>query len=226
MRKILPYDRDYQIIETMKWMPPGEETGFSGRERGYFLLERHVERMADAALHAGFRFDSARLRRRLLETASGFENRPYRVRALLHFDGRLDVSFAPLDETPGRVIVGMSTHQVDSSDPFLYFKTTRRAPFDEEHARAVARGWFDVIFTNERGEVTEGAISTIFARQADGRLLTPPVSSGLLPGTLRQSLIDASVAVEQVLYPDDLKNAETVYAGNSVRGLVEAGLAE
>jgi branched-subunit amino acid aminotransferase/4-amino-4-deoxychorismate lyase len=53
---------------------------------------------------------------------------------------------------------------------------------------------------------------------------TPPLSCGLLPGTLREALLadpDANV-VERVLYEADLQAAERICLGNSVRGLVDA----
>ena len=54
----------------------------------------------------------------------------------------------------------------------------------------------------------------------DDRLLTPPVSSGLLAGTLRAELLATGVAEEAVLRPEDISAAGEVYLGNSVRGLL------
>ncbi|MNT83220.1 hypothetical protein D3C72_2230560 [compost metagenome] len=55
-----------------------------------------------------------------------------------------------------------------------------------------------------------------------GILLTPPLSSGLLPGTLRAELLATGKAEEQVLTLDDLEGAEAIWLGNSVRGLIRA----
>ncbi|MCA8889022.1 MAG: aminotransferase class IV, partial [Parvularculaceae bacterium] len=55
-----------------------------------------------------------------------------------------------------------------------------------------------------------------------GVLLTPPLSAGLLPGTLRSELLASGTAVEATLTPDMLATAAAVYLGNSVRGLVRA----
>ena len=80
-------------------------------------------------------------------------------------------------------------------------------------------GYDEVLFLNERGEVTEGAIGNIFIEK-DGRLLTPPVDSGVLPGVYRRHLLQTrSNAEERVLLPGDLRNADTVYICNAVRGL-------
>jgi branched-subunit amino acid aminotransferase/4-amino-4-deoxychorismate lyase len=55
------------------------------------------------------------------------------------------------------------------------------------------------------------------------RLLTPPLSRGLLPGILRSVLIDSGRAAEADLKPDDL--SEGFYVGNMARGLIPARLA-
>jgi para-aminobenzoate synthetase/4-amino-4-deoxychorismate lyase len=81
----------------------------------------------------------------------------------------------------------------------------------------------EVIYLNERGELAERSRTTIFLER-DGRLLTPAVSSGLLPGTLRAELIAEGRAVEAVLTLEDLEAADRVFLGNSVRGLVRATL--
>jgi para-aminobenzoate synthetase/4-amino-4-deoxychorismate lyase len=78
-----------------------------------------------------------------------------------------------------------------------------------------------VIYLNEAGELAEGSRTTIFIER-DGKLLTPKLTSGLLPGTLRQALIDDGRATEEVLKLDDLAKADAIYLGNSVRGLVRA----
>ena len=80
-----------------------------------------------------------------------------------------------------------------------------------------------MLFLNDRGELTEGSRTNLFVERG-GRLLTPPVSCGLLNGTLRQELLDTrpGEVVEAVLRPEDLASAERIYLGNSVRGLVAA----
>jgi para-aminobenzoate synthetase/4-amino-4-deoxychorismate lyase len=80
-----------------------------------------------------------------------------------------------------------------------------------------------VIFLNRRGELTAGTRTTLFFER-DGRLYTPALASGLLPGTLREELLDLprAAASEAVLTLSDLILADRIYLGNSVRGLVRA----
>jgi para-aminobenzoate synthetase/4-amino-4-deoxychorismate lyase len=52
----------------------------------------------------------------------------------------------------------------------------------------------------------------------DGQLVTPTLSCGLLPGVLREELLEQGEVSEQILYPADLERAEKVWLINSVRG--------
>jgi len=80
-------------------------------------------------------------------------------------------------------------------------------------------GTDEVLFLNQRGEVTEGARSNVFVRRGD-ILLTPPLDAGLLNGCLRAELIANGTAQEARLTPDDLSGE--VFFGNSLRGLIPA----
>jgi para-aminobenzoate synthetase/4-amino-4-deoxychorismate lyase len=111
---------------------------------------------------------------------------------------------------------------MDSGDPLLRHKTTRRAIYDKPREEAAKFfGADEVIFRNERGELTEGSFTNIFVER-NGMLLTPALSCGLLPGTLREELMAEGSAREAVLTPRDLASGGNIYLGNSVRGLVPA----
>jgi branched-subunit amino acid aminotransferase/4-amino-4-deoxychorismate lyase len=118
---------------------------------------------------------------------------------------------------PSRVAV--SKIAMNSKDLFLRHKTTRREVYDREYAKYMKKGFADVIFFNERGEVTEAHSSNVFIKKG-GKFYTPPVTSGLLPGTYRQYLLDKGEKYsEKVLHLKDLKKADEIYICNSVRGL-------
>jgi branched-subunit amino acid aminotransferase/4-amino-4-deoxychorismate lyase len=112
---------------------------------------------------------------------------------------------------------------IDERDPLMFHKTTTR-PWCQDAAKLIAkRGLFDVVFKNSKGEITEGSRSNVFIQKRK-MLFTPPVSCGLLPGVLRENLIRRGRCVEAVLTIKDLKKADAIYCGNSVRGLVEVRL--
>ena len=84
-----------------------------------------------------------------------------------------------------------------------------------------------MLFFNERGELTEGAISNLFI-QKGGYLFTPALSCGLLPGVYRQHLLaTCDTAREAVLLERDLVSADAIYLCSALRGLrrVEAVVA-
>ena len=63
--------------------------------------------------------------------------------------------------------------------------------------------------------------TNIFLKKSN-KLYTPALGCGLLPGVLREYLLSNNLAHEKALYLNDLLDADNVYLGNSVRGLIEA----
>ena len=212
--------KDFSLVETMRWNSEGVK---QSAIEGYFLLERHLQRLSHSAHYFAFYLDLEKVRRKLAELARALysKKRAYRIRVLLGRDGSLNISASELYIQKKQICFDLSTKTIDSRDPFLYHKTTYRPLYTEEYQRAKTSGLFDCVFANERGELTEGTISNLFL-DIDGKLVTPPVFSGLLNGTLRQDIIEQDDAEERVLYPDDLKKARTIYLANSVRGLLRA----
>ena len=150
-----------------------------------------------------------------MKLASGARTK---VRVLLERSGAVKITHAPVEEQTGSGTVTISTIRVSSNDRFLRHKTTRRRLYDEQYQQALLQGYDEVLFLNERNEVTEGAISNVFVEK-DGQWFTPPVECGLLPGIYRRHLLETKpAAVERRLQPEDLASADAVYICNAVRG--------
>ena len=191
---------------------------------GFMLLERHLRRLAESAAYFGFRHDSAALRVRLAGLGDGLSG-VHKVRVLLAVDGALTLEAEPLEQPScpsPPVMIAVSQVRVDSSDPLLYHKTTRRKRYEEE--RQQHPDCTDVVFLNERGEVTEGSYNNIVC-SLHGELLTPALSCGLLPGLLREELIEAGGIREAILNLADMEDADTIWMINSVRGWRECNIA-
>jgi para-aminobenzoate synthetase/4-amino-4-deoxychorismate lyase len=206
---------DFQLIETLRW--DGE----------YRFLPLHLERLKSSAEYFGFSFDEREIRsalkRRQERLAPG---RKYRVRLLLNAKGDVSVEDFPLESGCAPDTVVLSPFRTSSGDPFLFHKTTFRDSYDRIHAAAVQQGHADVLFLNEREEVTEGAVNNVFL-EMEGQLFTPPVECGLLPGVYRRHLLEVDPRVaERILTAKDLRSAEAVYLCNSVRGLREVRVVE
>lgn len=85
-------------------------------------------------------------------------------------------------------------------------------------ALAAARdaGAGEAIFANTVGNLCEGAVSNVFVVR-DGRLVTPPLSAGPLPGVTRELVIELTDAVEEDLPIAALADAEEVFLTSSIR---------
>lgn len=205
---------DFGLIETLLWT----------RDGGFELLPEHLARLAASSAALGFAYDEARALAALEAAASGAANQRLRVRLVLSRDGAIETSATPIEATPPETVwrVALARRRFSSSDPLLRHKTTRRALYEDELAEATKRcGADEVLFLNERDELCEGARCNLFV-PVGAVLSTPPLSSGLLPGTLRARLIAEGRAREQLLRLDDLPGEFRL--GNSVRGLVRAML--
>lgn len=176
----------------------------------YFLLEQHLERLDRSAAYFGF---GPRINADFERIAAENSRGVFKVRVMLSRDGRVETNVAPV-EIGGVRRVSLAARPVDSSDRFLYHKTTRRDFYV---------GGEDVIYWNERGEITESSIANVVVRIGD-QLFTPPVESGLLAGTYRNELLIRSKIAERVITIDDLRSADQIFLINSVRKWMRAEL--
>jgi para-aminobenzoate synthetase / 4-amino-4-deoxychorismate lyase len=206
------------------------ETMYATRDDGVRYLTRHLARLSASAAQLGFEFDEAEVRRRIAGQCAALpEHTPHRMRLALGKSGAIQIVAAPL--TPlAESIVGVllaPNHgfiATEAGDPLLLHKTTRRADYDRGWREAEAKGAFDALFFNERGELTEGGRSNVFVK-LDGRWWTPPLSSGVLPGVMRSVLLDEHAelkAAERVLTKADVLRAEALLICNALRGALPA----
>lgn len=202
------------LIETLKWSP----------EEGFVLLGRHIARLLSSAAYFGLAADGAEATTRLVAESQAW-TAPMRVRLTLTEAG-VDITAVPLPPNPGKFRFLVADERLQSSSVWLAHKTTNRAFYDSPRIKAHDEfGVDEVVFLNERGEVTEGSITNLFIERG-GKLLTPALTSGLLPGTLRAELIETGKAQEAILTLADLQSADAIFLGNSVRGLIRAELFE
>ena len=196
----------FSLLETMLWT----------WEEGYFLQGRHLERLEQSALYFGFKLDLPAVRLALGQLAAGFARTRQKVRLVVTKEGRVRLEAEALpspDPTPPRVTVAPGP--LDPANPFLYHKTTNRGLY--EAARTACPGYDDVLLFNEKGEVTESTIANL-AVEIEGKLCTPPVQCGLLPGTLRAELLERGELVERVIMTKEVLRSPRVFLLNSVRG--------
>ena len=203
---------EFGLIETLLWSP----------EDGFFLFEEHLSRLSTSCAAFGFFYDAAQIKQSLEDSIQPSCGEMLRVRLLLSRHGDIEISVTPI--TPispdccWRVVLAPT--RFCSTDPLLRHKTSRRSLYENTLAEAQLKYCADeVLFLNERDEICESARCNLFVPK-DRFLLTPALSCGLLPGTLRSHLLTGGQAREALIRRDDLQ--DEFFLGNSVRGLVRA----
>ncbi len=199
----------FQLVETMLFDPL----------KGIPLLDLHLKRLRYSAAYFGFALDIEGLKR-VLASCKQRLSKKAKIRVLLSKDGSLELQVYTLAPLSGPVKIGLAPRQVDAKwRPFLFHKTTYRPWYEGPRKEASFQGLFDVLFVNEQGELTEGTISNLFI-ELEGKLFTPPLKAGLLPGVLRWSLLRSGQVKERSLRIRDLERATKIFVGNAVRGLM------
>lgn len=201
-RVLAPATRSFALLETFR-----ADAGSTGE---------HLARLHATATAFGIEIDNAALSTHLHAP----ENRQHLIRLRAQSDG-IAMRAEPFEAPPEPVDVCLSRFRIRSDDPFLRYKTAWRPTHDRAAREAASRGCFEAILQNERGELTEGSRTNLFI-EIGGRLFTPPLESGVLPGILRGRLLAQSRAAERVVTANDFAQADAIYVGNSARGLLLA----
>ena len=199
----------FELLESLLW----------NQNQGYFLLNRHLERLERSADYFNFPLSLTEVCQALEALSMTFGAIAQKVRLTVSGDGRLTLEAQRLDNGILKIgaSVGIATKPIDSQIPFFYHKTTYRLPYTM--ALESQPECQDVLLWNEKGEMTESTIANMAIETPTG-LITPPVECGLLPGTLRAQLIALGKMREELITLQDLGNTETLFLINSVRGWI------
>ena len=200
------FEPGFGVIETLGW---------DGRR--FARVRAHVARLGQTCAMLGIAFDPGEVFVRLdaLPQAA-----PARVRVVVGPDGGVSVAQAALPPAMAEWRVRVAPERLVARDPWLRVKTTRRAAYDRARA-ALPEGVEEMLFCNERGEMCEGSISSLFFDIGQG-LCTPPLSCGLLPGILRAEMLDQGC--QQAVLPLGALAEAKIWVGNSLRGMIPARL--
>ncbi len=186
----------------------------------------HLARMAASAAHFNVPWDEARVTACLQALAEAHPQGAWRARLLLRADGMPRAeAFALAPAAAGPVRLALAGRPLlQAHGEFVRHKTTRRAHY-AAFAPAPGSGVFDTVLHNAAGEITEGTFGNIAAQLDDGRWITPPLSSGLLPGVGRAVALREGRVAEAVLRLQDLPRVRAWAFVNSLRGWLPAELA-
>lgn len=207
-----PHPLGFSLFETMLWTA----------EEGYFLLEKHVARMADSAKYFDFPFSEEKLDVFLDQIAGNFTS-PKRVKVYLNRFGELSEETKDF-HSEKRLFKGCLANQsINSNNVLLFHKTTRREIYPTPRTQDAARsseGIDDQLLFNERDELTEFTIGNLVV-EMDSEFFTPPLASGLLAGTFRAHLLETNQINERVIHKGELSKCSRVFLVNSLRKWVE-----
>ena len=126
--------------------------------------------------------------------------------------------YGPERYDPGFVMDFSAVVRNDTS-PLVGHKTMNYGDCILEHRAAAAAGMDERVFLNTRGQLAEGTVSNLFL-VSGGRLYTPALGCGLLPGVLRDYLCRTQDVEETELYPRQLGEFQECFVTNSLMGVM------
>ena len=173
----------------------------------------HRRRLLSSAEALGHPADEARIDAAVARACHETARARVILRLELSVGGAVSVSVRPLPHTD-RMRARRAWGPVDSGDPRLFHKTADRSVYDA--FRTGLPDEEEALLWNERGEATEFTRGNLVA-ELHGRLVTPPVRAGLLPGVFRDELVRSATAVEGDIPIADLETASAVWFVSSAR---------
>ena len=186
-------------------------------QKQLLFKEQHLERLTKASRYFAYPFNPEDLRQRIEEECRACDShQDYRLRISLSKSGEIEISrqiLTPLSSSFCKA--KLCQQEADLNQSFTYFKTT--------HRPHLTLGKQEIIYHNAAGELLETSIGNLVLK-INGKLYTPPIRLGILPGIYRQHLLETGQVEEKVLTVPDLDQAETIYGCNAVRGLYELTL--
>jgi len=204
-----------------------------------FAYERHWRRLEKDAgrIRLPFRFDPDKVRRHLGEllTANNVVEGTARIYVIHNRIGSwrsdepmpevdLILCTSALPAYPEHARLGIAENGRHAASPLAGVKTISWLNNVWHLDEAQRAGWTEVILLNERGEVAECTSANIFCLK-DGKIFTPPLSSGCLEGVTRSVLLEIAPRLnvplsEKTLKVDDLYAADEVFITSTNRSLL------
>jgi para-aminobenzoate synthetase/4-amino-4-deoxychorismate lyase len=185
------------------------------------FLDDHLNRMKSAADYFLFKFNEKKIRKQLVKSIAEVDKRKLKkIKLSLAKWGEIKIDVSDIPKAPKNVFLFLSQSKIDSTDKFRFFKTTNRKLYDDEYALYNSKGFYEVLYQNEKDEIAEGSRTNIFIRK-DNSWFTPKFESGALPGIYRNYFIGQNPEVsEKIIKVDDLLSAEEVLLTNALKGEV------
>ncbi|RKQ72101.1 para-aminobenzoate synthetase/4-amino-4-deoxychorismate lyase [Litorimonas taeanensis] len=199
------------VFETFRWEP----------ENGYIRKDQHINRLLKAASQFKIPLTETQIQSCLLDKIPRGST-TQRIRLSLARSGKLEMSSSPLKplgKVPLRIC--LSQYCLEPSRQITEHKVEMRDFYDGERSRLQALEKIDeVIFMSHDHIIMEGSFTTVYIEE-NGQLLTPKLK-GILPGILRQDLVNSEKVTETEISLERFLKADKIFIGNSLRGLLPA----
>ena len=194
---------NFKLLETLLWQ----------QGKGYWLLERHLQRLQRSAEYFAVTINLAYIEEQLIDQAASLKC-DTRIRLTVAEHNNVELLATPIEPLQNNT-VSLDNQRSDTESAYCYHKTTQRGIYQQALSRHPEHQ--DVILINQNGYVTESTRANIVV-EIDGQLLTPDIQGGLLAGVFRQYLLQQGVIRESNITIYELLEANRVYLINSVRG--------
>lgn len=116
-------------------------------------------------------------------------------------------------------VLDISPVKRNETSSLVYHKTMNYGDCILEKRNAAAAGVDERLFLNTKDQICEGTVSNIFFVK-QGKLYTPEIRCGLLPGILREYICETQHVEETTIYPENLKAYEECFVTNSLMGIM------
>ena len=199
---------EFQLLESL---------GLSNGE--YIVLDYHLNRLKQSAKYFDFQINVEEINERLQHIAKKHKEQKWKVRLLVNRFGKTTIDVKKMDPLPKEPFVSLADEPINKDNIFLYHKTTNRNMYESRKKPDL----FDTLLWNQDGEITEFTIGN-FVLEKNQTYITPPVKSGLLPGTFRSKLLKEGKLKQETITIEDIKPSSSIWLINSVRGWVKVKL--
>jgi len=185
------------------------------------LFARHLRRLQASARTLNYPCPRVEIEQSLRAMAHQNQGQAQRLRLLLHADGRFESSHQPLASPGDHLVVVLAAARLHTPDIWLQHKTTHRPLYQQAALWLQAcPEYFDCLFLNQHDQLCEGSRSNVYLR-LDGHWYTPPLTCGVLPGVMRETLLESGQVRERILHLDELMLAQGVRVSNAVLGWLD-----
>lgn len=219
MRKVI-YDNDSVSIDNGVFFGRGVFETILVKETPIFL-EEHIKRLNKSIIELDLGelittedvinfINQHNIKNKALKITVTEKNLIYSIREIKYKDKDYEEGFK----------VGISKVLRNSTSRIVGFKTLNYLENIIEYELCQRNGLKESVFFNEQGNLCEGCTSNIFIIK-DKTIYTPSVKCGLLPGIVRQWVINNFDVVEKKITKEELLNSDEVFLTNSLVGVIK-----